>query len=108
VEVTVEARDNDVVAGPKWGKSPAIIVILPQIGEPEAMRYAALSAARDALTDLVAKRLAEKVAARKAAGKKPAKPAKLEDPKAHVAREIAAQQEAEAAVSAALAGQFGG
>src|SRR5581483_5814210 len=29
VEVRVEARDNDLVAGPKWGKSPSIIVIPP-------------------------------------------------------------------------------
>lgn len=46
VEVTVEARDNDVVSGPKWGKSPAVLVILPQVGEPEALRYQALLAAR--------------------------------------------------------------
>src|SRR6185369_12831622 len=34
VEITVEARDNDVVSGPKWGKSAPIVVIPPQVGEP--------------------------------------------------------------------------
>lgn len=60
VEVVVEARDNDLVSGPKWGKSPAILVVPPQVGEPEALRYQALLRARDALTDLVADRIEQK------------------------------------------------
>src|SRR6185312_2985005 len=38
VEVTVEAKDNDPLSGPKWGASPAITVIPPDVGEPEARR----------------------------------------------------------------------
>jgi hypothetical protein len=49
VEVTIEARDNDGVAGAKWGVSPAITIVPPGIGEGEAARYAALKEARAAL-----------------------------------------------------------
>jgi hypothetical protein len=49
VEVGIEARDNDGVAGAKWGRSSAITVIPPGVGEGEAARYAALKAARAAL-----------------------------------------------------------
>jgi hypothetical protein len=49
VEVTIEARDNDAVAGAKWGASRAITVVPPGIGEGEGARYAALKAARAAL-----------------------------------------------------------
>lgn len=54
IQVTVEARDNDPIRGPKWGKSAAITLIPPVVGEPEALRYAALSAARGELVDLLA------------------------------------------------------
>ncbi|MBK8255067.1 MAG: DUF4175 family protein [Polyangiaceae bacterium] len=60
VEVRIEARDNDEVSGPKWGKSEAVIVVLPQAGEPEALRYAELLKARDQLTDLLAHRIETK------------------------------------------------
>ena len=43
IEITVEARDNDPLRGPKWGKSAAITLIPPLVGEPEAMRYEALA-----------------------------------------------------------------
>jgi hypothetical protein len=95
VEITVEARDNDVVSGPKWGKSAPIVVIPPQVGEPEALRYAALIKARDAVTDLVAARVLDKAPT-------------AADAKAHVAREIAAQVIAVKAVQEALAGTYGG
>ncbi len=49
VEVTIEARDNDAVAGAKWGQSAAITIVPPGIGEGEAARYAALKEARGAL-----------------------------------------------------------
>jgi hypothetical protein len=73
IEVTVEARDNDPLRGPKWGKSAAITVIPPIVGEPEALRYAALLAARHAVVDLAAFRIENGV------GKQP---------KAHAAREV--------------------
>ena len=57
IEVTVEALDNDPVKGPKWGRSDPIVLLPPQIGEREAMRYRALKEARDSLTDLLAERL---------------------------------------------------
>ena len=95
VEVTVEARDNDVVSGPKWGKSPPIVIIPPQVGEPEVLRYQALLRARDALTDLTAFRIGEKAPAAKGA-------------KEHLARESEAQATAVGAVNDALAGSYGG
>lgn len=49
VEVSIEARDNDAVAGAKWGQSLAITIVPPGIGEGEAARYAALKEARGAL-----------------------------------------------------------
>ena len=107
VEVTVEARDNDVVSGPKWGKSAAILVILPQVGEPEALRYQALLKARDAVIDLLAFRLQEKVPERIAARGPIAgatKPAAAE----HLALEAEKQAIAVKAVEDALAGTYGG
>jgi hypothetical protein len=95
VEVTVEARDNDTVAGPKWGKSPAIVVIPPEVGEPEALRYEAMLRARDAITDLTADRLGQKAPAAGAAG-------------AHVAHEAEAQAQAVQTVSGVLASTYGG
>ena len=95
VEITVEARDNDTVSGPKWGKSEPIVVIPPEVGEPEARRYQALLKARDALTDLVAYRLTDKAPL---VGKG----------KEHTAREAEEQQKATRAVQEALAGSYGG
>jgi tetratricopeptide (TPR) repeat protein len=54
VEVTVEAKDNDPVTGPKWGASAAIVVILPDIAEPEARRLDAFRKLRDAWVDTLA------------------------------------------------------
>jgi len=68
VEVTVEARDNDPLRGPKWGKSAAITVIPPIVGEPEALRYRALEQGRDALVDLAAFRIDNPIEAKTKAG----------------------------------------
>ena len=106
VEVTVEARDNDVVAGPKWGKSAAILVILPQVGEPEALRYQALLKARDAVIDLLAFRLDEKVA--NGSAKPLAAGAAKATTAEHLAREAEKQALAVKAVEEALAGTYGG
>ncbi len=57
VEVTVEAKDNDPLNGPKWGASPAITIVPPDVGEPEARRLEALRGLRDALVDTLAWRL---------------------------------------------------
>jgi hypothetical protein len=54
VEVRVEARDNDPLTGPKWGKSPPITLVPPAVGEAEARRYEALVAVRTALVELLA------------------------------------------------------
>ena len=95
IEITVEARDNDLVAGPKWGKSAPIVVIPPEVGEPEARRYAALLAARDAVTDLVAYRVTDRAPT-------------PDQAKRHVAREAEEQAKAVKAVQDALAGSYGG
>jgi hypothetical protein len=57
VEVTVEAKDNDPLSGPKWGASAAITVVPPDVGEPEAKRLEALRRVRDGLVDSLAWRL---------------------------------------------------
>ena len=93
--VTVEARDNDTIAGPKWGKSPPLTVILPQVGEPEALRYAALLKARGAITDLLSDRLLQKA---------PEVRARAE----HLKHETDAQEAAVKEVQAALGGTYGG
>jgi hypothetical protein len=99
VEISVEARDNDAVTGPKWGKSPAILVIPPEVGEAEALRYEALVKARDALTDLTAFRIGEKPPS----GAGPAAGAA-----AHLARELEKQASEFAVLREALAGSYGG
>jgi hypothetical protein len=61
--VTVEARDNDPLDGPKWGRSEPVTLIPPPLGEPEAQRMQALVSARDALVDLLAWQLAQDASA---------------------------------------------
>jgi hypothetical protein len=53
ISVTIEARDNDPLDGPKWAASPAIVVLPPEVGQPEAERLAALTNLRDELVDLL-------------------------------------------------------
>jgi hypothetical protein len=108
VEVRVEARDNDMVSGPKWGKSEPILVILPQVGEPEAMRYQALIAARDAVTDLLDFRLREPMPGNTKATPATKGAAPPATPAEHTKREADAQREAVAAVDKALTGTYGG
>ena len=48
IEITVEAKDNDPLTGPKWGASPALTLLPPDVGEPEALRLDALRTLRDA------------------------------------------------------------
>ncbi len=57
IEVRVEAKDNDPLTGPKWGASPAITIVPPDVGEPEAQRVEALRKLRDALVDSLAWRM---------------------------------------------------
>ncbi len=63
VEVTVEAKDNDPLNGPKWGASEAITIVPPDVGEPEARRLDALRRFRDAMVDTLAWRLGSDVPA---------------------------------------------
>ena len=57
VEVSVEAKDNDPITGPKWGKSEAIILVPPEVGEPNARRIDALKKLRDQLVDTLGWRI---------------------------------------------------
>jgi hypothetical protein len=57
VSVTVEAKDNDPLTGPKWGASAAITIIPPDVGEPGARRLDGLRQLRDTLVDTLAWRL---------------------------------------------------
>ncbi len=54
IRVRIEARDNDPITGPKWGRSAELTLLPPTIGAAEARRYEALRAERDALVDLLA------------------------------------------------------
>jgi len=69
IEVTVEAKDNDPVTGPKWGTSAPIVVVPPDVGEPEAARLAALRKLRDVYVDTLASRMTHDVP--KAAAEQP-------------------------------------
>ncbi len=95
VEITIEARDDDGVLGPKWGTSAAIIVLPPLVGEPEAMRYSALVRARNALVDLLAPRVIAVID-------------KDGDARARLKTETDAQKAALAVVEEVLAGNYGG
>ena len=95
IQVTIEARDNDAVLGPKWGKSDAIIVMPPQVGEPEALRYAALLRIRDAVVDLTAPRVERGTP----------KPNEMQ---ALVKAEVAAQKETTDAIEKLIADSYGG
>ncbi len=54
VEVTIEAKDNDPITGPKWGKSAIVEIRTPHIGEQERHRIDRLRDARDAYVDALA------------------------------------------------------
>lgn len=54
VQISVEAKDDDPISGPKWGRSLPIVVLPPTIGEPEAKRFTALAEARNRLVDVLA------------------------------------------------------
>lgn len=53
VLVSIEARDNDVLEGGRWGQSEAVTIVPPPVGAPEAARYRVLLAARDRLVELL-------------------------------------------------------
>lgn len=53
VLVTIEAKDNDVLTGAKWGRSAAITIQPPPLGAPEAKRFEALLAAQGAVLDVL-------------------------------------------------------
>jgi hypothetical protein len=93
MEIVVEARDNDPLRGPKWGKSAAITVIPPIVGEPEALRYEALEGARNALVDLASFRIENGI------GKQP---------KAHASREVEETNRTLTILEDALDSTFGG
>lgn len=57
VELRIEARDNDVVTGPKWGASEAITIVPAAPGVVEAERLTALGLYRGALVDALAGRI---------------------------------------------------
>lgn len=61
IEIRVEAKDNDPITGPKWGASPAIVVVPPDVGEPEAKRLEAIRKLRDRFVDTLAIRLSKPV-----------------------------------------------
>jgi hypothetical protein len=63
VDVHVEAEDNDPITGPKWGVSPSITLLPPDVGEAEARRLDAFRQLRDAYVDALAWRMGHPVPA---------------------------------------------
>ncbi len=57
IDVCVEAKDNDPITGPKWGRSESITLVPPEVGEPSARRLDALRKLRSQLVDTLAWRL---------------------------------------------------
>ena len=53
ISVTIEARDNDVLEGGRWGQSQPITIVPPAVGAPEAARFKVLAGARGALVDFL-------------------------------------------------------
>ncbi|MEO8182443.1 MAG: DUF4175 family protein [Deltaproteobacteria bacterium] len=53
-QISIEARDNDPVGGSKWGKSAVITLLPTAVGELEALRYLALTRARDGFLEAIA------------------------------------------------------
>jgi len=95
VEATIEARDNDVVSGPKWGRSEVVAIVPPSLGEEEALRMEALRGLRDELVDLLALRLGTQV------------PLSQAERAALVAREAGAHRVLQQSVLDVMARQFG-
>ncbi len=54
VTVTVEAKDTNALGASPWGKSQAITITPPPVGEPEVARYRAVADARGSVVDLYA------------------------------------------------------
>ena len=96
VQVTVEAKDNDPLTGPKWGASEAIVIVPPAVGEPEARRLEALRTFRDALVDLLAWQLSNDP------------PAGAPERSAFVAEESKRTVEVERLLARTLDGVYGG
>jgi hypothetical protein len=96
IQVTIEAKDNDPLLGPKWGSSPAITLVPPDVGEPQARRLEALRKLRDALVDSLAWRLAN------------GPPAELRARKAFVDAERSRAEGDDKTVKSTLAQSFGG
>ena len=96
VEATIEARDNDPIDGPKWGRSKPLVLVPPTLGEKESLRYEALRNLRDDLLDLLASRLEN------------APPNTPDERKALATRELQAHQAFERAVMDASDRQYGG
>jgi len=55
IRIRVEARDNDPITGPKWGRSAEITLVPPVIGAGDADRYEAMRAVRDRFVDMLAR-----------------------------------------------------
>jgi hypothetical protein len=53
VLVTIEAKDNDVLTGAKWGRSAAITIQPAPLGAPEARRFEALLKAQGTVVDVL-------------------------------------------------------
>jgi hypothetical protein len=99
IEVLVEAKDNDPITGPKWGSSPSITVIPPDVGEPEARRLEGLRKLRDAVVDSLAWRIAHDP---------PSASAPAADRKAFVGDELRRAEENRELLDATLSSAYAG
>jgi len=96
VQITVEARDNDPITGPKWGRSMPITVIPPSVGEAEARRFERFKTLLDKVVDLTASRIEWVV------------PDDVKARAEHAGEEASQHKSLQAEVNAAVAEVFGG
>ena len=97
--VSVEAKDNDPITGPKWGASPAITVVPPDVGEPESRRLEGLRKLRDAVVDALAWRIAHDP---------PAASAPAAERRAFIAEELRRAEENRELLDATLSSSYAG
>jgi hypothetical protein len=57
VVVTLLARDSNAIDGPHWGESPAVKVLVPELGDKEVARVRAILSLRKRLVEWLAREL---------------------------------------------------
>lgn len=96
IEIRVEAKDNDPITGPNWGASEALVLVPPDVGEPEAQRFSALTHLRDVLVDSLAWRIGHTI------------PQDLQERRAFLDHEARLEEEAAETLESAISSSYAG